>query len=54
VPRIVSEIFVLNVLLAALAGLSVTINAASVDVAALAAGLCATSLLLYRFSRPKS
>ncbi|WP_244487170.1 glycosyl transferase [Afipia sp. Root123D2] len=54
VQRIVGEIFVLNVLLAALAGLSVTINAASMDVAALVAGLCATSLLLYRFSRPKS
>lgn len=54
VPRIVGEIFVLNVLLAALAGLSVTIDAASVDAATVTAGLCATSLLLYRFSRPKS
>jgi UDP-N-acetylmuramyl pentapeptide phosphotransferase/UDP-N-acetylglucosamine-1-phosphate transferase len=54
VSRIVGEIFALNILLAALALLSVSMNSAGIDVAAVATGIVATALLLVRFAKPKS
>ncbi len=54
VSRVVSEIFALNVVLAALAWWSVAMKSAGTDAAALVAGLIATALLLARFSRPRS
>jgi UDP-N-acetylmuramyl pentapeptide phosphotransferase/UDP-N-acetylglucosamine-1-phosphate transferase len=51
VPRIVGEIFALNVVLAALAGISLAINTAGADAGILALGIGATAFLLYRFSR---
>ena len=54
VPRIVGEIFALNVVLAALAWLTALMKSRGVDIAALAAGLVATALLLARFARRKS
>lgn len=54
VSRIIGEIFALNIVLAALALLSVSMNSTGVDIAALVAGLVATALLLVRFGRPKS
>jgi UDP-N-acetylmuramyl pentapeptide phosphotransferase/UDP-N-acetylglucosamine-1-phosphate transferase len=54
VPRVVGEIFALNVALAALAWWSVAMKSAATDAAALVTGLIATALLLARFSRPRS
>lgn len=54
VPRIIGEIFALNIVLAALALWSVRMNSAAVDAAALVAGLGATTLLLARFGRQRS
>jgi UDP-N-acetylmuramyl pentapeptide phosphotransferase/UDP-N-acetylglucosamine-1-phosphate transferase len=54
VPRIVGEIFALNIVLAALAWWSVAMKSAGTDAVALVAGLIATALLLARFSRPRS
>lgn len=54
VMRVVGEIFVLNIVLAALAWLTVSMNSAGVDAAALVAGLGATTLLLARFGRQGS
>ncbi len=53
VPRIVGEIFALNILLAALAGVSVAINSTIADAMTLCGGVLATALLLYRFSQPR-
>lgn len=54
VMRVVGEIFVLNIVLAALAWLTVSMNSTGVDAAALVAGLGATTLLLARFGRQRS
>jgi UDP-N-acetylmuramyl pentapeptide phosphotransferase/UDP-N-acetylglucosamine-1-phosphate transferase len=54
VPRIVGEIFALNILLAALAWCSISMKSIGSDIAVLTAGLMVTALLLARFSRPRS
>jgi len=53
VTAVVTEVFALNVLLAALALASVWLNSAAADVVLLAAGAAAVALLLSRFSRRK-
>ena len=52
--RIVSELFALNVLLAALAIASVATSSLIIDGLLLVAGGAATTVLLYRFSRERS
>ena len=54
VQRVVSEVFVLNAVLAALAIGSVTTSSSVVIGLLLLSGLFATSMLLYRFSRERS
>jgi UDP-N-acetylmuramyl pentapeptide phosphotransferase/UDP-N-acetylglucosamine-1-phosphate transferase len=54
VQRVVSEVFVLNVVLAVLAVVSVRFNSALIDVLALLTGAIAVAVLLYRFSRHRS
>jgi UDP-N-acetylmuramyl pentapeptide phosphotransferase/UDP-N-acetylglucosamine-1-phosphate transferase len=54
VPRVIGEVFVLNVVLAALAGISVSLKAPSAGAICLAIGVGATALLLARFSRRRS
>lgn len=54
VPRVVGEVFVLNLVLAALAGISVSFKSSSAGAICLAIGLGATTLLLARFSRSRS
>lgn len=51
VPRVVGEVFLLNLALAAFAAVCVVMKSASVDAVCLVAGLTATALLLARFSR---
>jgi len=51
VPRIVAEVFALNVLLAALALFSIYAHSAAVDGLAATTGAAAVAFLLYRFSR---
>jgi UDP-N-acetylmuramyl pentapeptide phosphotransferase/UDP-N-acetylglucosamine-1-phosphate transferase len=53
VSRVIGEIFALNIVLAALALLSVSMNSAGVDMASLATGIVVTALLLARFAKPK-
>ena len=53
VVAIVTEIFILNIMLAALALASVWLNSAVSDVVLLAAGVVAVATLLYRFSQRK-
>ncbi|SDR83329.1 MraY family glycosyltransferase [Bradyrhizobium canariense] len=52
--RVVSEVFALNILLAALAIGSVAAPSASVGIALLVAGGAATAFVMYRFSQPRS
>jgi UDP-N-acetylmuramyl pentapeptide phosphotransferase/UDP-N-acetylglucosamine-1-phosphate transferase len=52
-PAVVTEVFVLNVVLAALALTSVWLNSGIADVVLLATGAAAVVLLLYRFSQRK-
>ena len=54
VPRIVAEILVLNVILAALAVASIGLNSVTADILSLLAGAIVTALTLYRFSRSRS
>ncbi|HEY9453370.1 MAG TPA: glycosyltransferase family 4 protein [Bradyrhizobium sp.] len=51
VPRVVSEVFALNILLAALAVGSVMTSSATIATVLLVAGGAATALLMWRFSR---
>jgi UDP-N-acetylmuramyl pentapeptide phosphotransferase/UDP-N-acetylglucosamine-1-phosphate transferase len=51
VKRAVGEVFALNIVLAALAVVSVNFNSALVDMLTLLAGAIAVAILLYRFSR---
>jgi UDP-N-acetylmuramyl pentapeptide phosphotransferase/UDP-N-acetylglucosamine-1-phosphate transferase len=51
VKAIVALVFALNVLLVALAALCIHFNTPAVEISALVAGVVATSLLLWRFSR---
>jgi UDP-N-acetylmuramyl pentapeptide phosphotransferase/UDP-N-acetylglucosamine-1-phosphate transferase len=51
VSRIVGEVFALNIVLAALALMSIRFNSVATDAAALLAGAVAVGFLLYRFSR---
>jgi UDP-N-acetylmuramyl pentapeptide phosphotransferase/UDP-N-acetylglucosamine-1-phosphate transferase len=53
VSAVVTEVFVLNAVLAALALASVWLNSTIADVGLLAAGAAAVAMLLYRFSRRK-
>jgi UDP-N-acetylmuramyl pentapeptide phosphotransferase/UDP-N-acetylglucosamine-1-phosphate transferase len=53
VSRVVIEVFVLNIALAALALASVWLDAILADLALLAVGAAAVAVLLYRFSRRK-
>jgi UDP-N-acetylmuramyl pentapeptide phosphotransferase/UDP-N-acetylglucosamine-1-phosphate transferase len=53
VSAVVTEVFVLNLLLVALALASVWLNSSLADMALLAAGAIAVAVLLYRFSRRK-
>jgi UDP-N-acetylmuramyl pentapeptide phosphotransferase/UDP-N-acetylglucosamine-1-phosphate transferase len=52
VPQIVGHIFVLNVLLALLAGGAALTSAIAIKTAALAVGLAAVAFVLHRFARP--
>lgn len=54
VGGVVSRVFALNVLLCALAGLSVALAMPVADIALIAIGLGATGLLLWRFNRPRA
>ncbi|MGJ4892240.1 glycosyl transferase [Bradyrhizobium sp. HKCCYLS3077] len=54
VARVVSEVFVLNLWLAALAGASVALQSMAADGLLLLAGLAAVAFVLRRFSRPRS
>jgi UDP-N-acetylmuramyl pentapeptide phosphotransferase/UDP-N-acetylglucosamine-1-phosphate transferase len=53
VIRVVSEVFVLNLVLAALAVASITLNAIAIDILLLIAGLAAVVFVLGRFARPR-
>jgi UDP-N-acetylmuramyl pentapeptide phosphotransferase/UDP-N-acetylglucosamine-1-phosphate transferase len=53
VSAVVTEVFALNILLAALALASVWLNSAIAQLILLAMGVGAVAFLLYRFSRPK-
>jgi UDP-N-acetylmuramyl pentapeptide phosphotransferase/UDP-N-acetylglucosamine-1-phosphate transferase len=53
VLRVVSEVFVLNVVLSALAIASIKTQSSVVDVMLMAVGGLAVALTLYRFSRPR-
>ena len=54
VPRIVGEVFALNVVLAALALMSIKFSSVAADAATLLAGAFAVGFLLHRFSRRRS
>mgnify|MGYP001442323914 FL=1 len=54
VMAIVTRIFALNVLLAAMALISAAAGSGLVDALCLIAGLCAVALVLLIFSRPRS
>jgi hypothetical protein len=54
VPRIVGEVFVLNIVLAALALTTVVLDSPLANVLALPAGALAVAVLLRRFSTPRS
>jgi UDP-N-acetylmuramyl pentapeptide phosphotransferase/UDP-N-acetylglucosamine-1-phosphate transferase len=51
VRRVVSEVFALNIALAVLAGVSVTVNSTIVDGLTLLVGMIAVAVLLHRFSQ---
>ncbi|WP_407155627.1 MraY family glycosyltransferase [Bradyrhizobium sp. STM 3557] len=53
VTRVVGEVFVLNLLLAALAVASIVLDAPAIDVLLLVAGLAAVAVVLRRFARPR-
>jgi UDP-N-acetylmuramyl pentapeptide phosphotransferase/UDP-N-acetylglucosamine-1-phosphate transferase len=53
VPRVVGEVFVLNLVLAALAIVSALAGSATVDALTAVAGAAAVAMLLLRFSRPR-
>jgi hypothetical protein len=53
VPRVVSEVFILNLLLAALSIASATAGTAVIDLGLAFAGAGAVGLLLYRFGRKR-
>lgn len=52
VTAVVGQVFVLNLLLAALAGVSVALNSAPVSTATLLGGAAAVAMVLVRFARP--
>jgi UDP-N-acetylmuramyl pentapeptide phosphotransferase/UDP-N-acetylglucosamine-1-phosphate transferase len=54
VLQVVSEVFVLNLALAALAIASIKIQSAAIDVALFLAGAAAVAFSMYRFSQPRS
>ncbi|MGJ5205658.1 glycosyl transferase [Bradyrhizobium sp. HKCCYLR20261] len=54
VARVVGEVFLLNLWLAALAGASVVLQSMAADAALLLAGLAAVAFVLRRFSQPRS
>jgi hypothetical protein len=53
VPRVVGEVFALNVALVALALTSIEVNSSSARVVSLIVGTALVALLLYRFSTRK-
>lgn len=53
VMQVVAHVFALNILLVLLALLCIVFNKPVVEIAALAAGIAVTALLLWRFSRPR-
>ena len=53
VMQVVGEVFVLNVVLAGLAALSISLKSAYVEGMALALGVSGVALVLSRFSRPR-
>jgi UDP-N-acetylmuramyl pentapeptide phosphotransferase/UDP-N-acetylglucosamine-1-phosphate transferase len=53
VTDVVREVFVLNIVLVALAASSLTMASLSADVALIAAGGAAVTVVLFRFSRPR-
>ncbi|QPF95173.1 MraY family glycosyltransferase [Bradyrhizobium commune] len=54
VPRVVGEVFALNIVLAALAIVTVRAGATSASLLALVAGAIAIAIVLWRFSRPQA
>jgi UDP-N-acetylmuramyl pentapeptide phosphotransferase/UDP-N-acetylglucosamine-1-phosphate transferase len=53
VRQVVTNVFLLNLVLAGLTLASITINSPGIDVALLVAGACAVMIVLVRFSRPR-
>jgi UDP-N-acetylmuramyl pentapeptide phosphotransferase/UDP-N-acetylglucosamine-1-phosphate transferase len=53
VLQVVSEVFVLNLVLAALAVISIKVPSPAMDAALIAAGIAAVIFTLYRFSQPR-
>jgi len=54
VTRVVSEVFALNLVLAALAGTAVLLDSSGADVALLIVGTIAVAIVLRRFSQPRT